>query len=91
MLHVYFGAMVICTTVPEVIEALGGNRAVAALTKRTEQAVSNWKNAGFFSAATYLVMAAALEHAGYEAPPELWRIEPRPESKEASELPHNTA
>ena len=87
----YFAGMAICTNVSEVIEKLGGNKAVAALTRRTIAAVSNWKAAGYFSAATYLVMAAELDRLGHEAPPELWRIEPRPASKDPSEIPHNAA
>lgn len=74
-------------TVAEAIKVLGGTTAVAKMTGRGLQAVSNWKNNGWFPSATFLILSAELERAGYRARPSLWRIEEP--SIPSSELPAN--
>jgi hypothetical protein len=59
-------------TAVEIIDLLGGTRAVARLTQRSEQQVSRWKSSGRFPALTYLVMTGALADRGHWASPSLW-------------------
>jgi hypothetical protein len=61
-------------TTKEVIAALGGNLAVAALTGRTNKASWNWGRFTTFPANTYLVMNAELARRGFDASPALWRM-----------------
>jgi hypothetical protein len=65
-------------TASEVIQRLGGLKAVADLTGRGYTAAHNWKQAGFFPSSTYLLMSKALERAGYGADAVLWRMEGAP-------------
>ena len=58
----------------DVIDALGGTAAVARLTDRKMQHVSNWRAAGRFPADTFLVIGVALTAIGKAAPPTLWGI-----------------
>lgn len=60
------------TTTSEVMDALGGNRAVADLTHRTLAAVWNWRQFPTFPSNTYLIMTDALDRIGFTAPPSLW-------------------
>ena len=70
------------TSTNQVIEALGGNAAVAALTGRWPGAVSNWRNLEHFPANTYVIMRDALLALGHEAPPDwLWDMAPRAHRK----------
>lgn len=62
-------------TVDAVIEALGGRMAVAELTGRLPQQVTNWRAAGAFSPTTFLVMTTALDAIGVRAAPRLWRMD----------------
>lgn len=62
-------------TVDDVIEALGGPMAVARLTGRSPQSVTNWRAAGNFSPLTFLVMTTALDAIGRRAAPRLWRMD----------------
>jgi len=62
-------------TVAAVIEALGGPRAVAALTGRSPQQVFNWRFAGTFAPTTFLVITKALEAKQLRAAPRLWRMD----------------
>ncbi len=64
------------TTIPEVMEALGGYRAVAALTGRKPNAAWMWKTFPAFPSDSYLVMQDALEKAGHVAPAGLWGMVP---------------
>jgi hypothetical protein len=59
-------------TANAVVVALGGTRAVAELTGRSDPAVSNWRKADSFPANTYLLLKAALEAKGVTAPDTLW-------------------
>lgn len=62
------------TTTSEVIDALGGNRPVRALTGRTQDsAVSNWRAFGVFPPDTFVVMTSALARKGCKAPVGLWQ------------------
>ena len=66
------------TSTNQVLEALGGNAAVAALTGRWPGAVSNWRSLEHFPANTYVIMRDALLALGHEAPPDwLWDMAPR--------------
>jgi hypothetical protein len=69
------------TSTNQIIEALGGNAAVAALTGRWPGAVSNWRSLDHFPANTYVIMGKALEKLELEAPDWLWDMEPRPHRK----------
>jgi hypothetical protein len=62
-------------TVDAVIEALGGRLAVAALTGRSPQQVTNWRAACRFSPTTFLIMTSALAALGLRAAPRLWRMD----------------
>jgi hypothetical protein len=62
-------------TIEQVIEALGGVKAVAELTKRTSpSAVPNWIMRNSFPTDTYAVMKAALRDKGATAPGALWKM-----------------
>lgn len=65
--------MVTLTSVPDVINVLGGMPAVADLTGRKSNVVWNWKDRKAFPANTYAVMKAALHARGVDAPDSLWR------------------
>lgn len=70
------------TSTNQVLEALGGNAAVAALTGRWPGAVSNWRSLEHFPANTYVIMRDALLAMGHEAPPDwLWDMAPRAHRK----------
>ena len=60
------------TTVPEVLDVLGGITAVADLTGTKRSAVSMWRTLNKFPANRYLLMVRVLEQRGYTAPPSLW-------------------
>ncbi len=65
-------------TVDAVIDALGGTKAVASLTRRKwNSAVSNWKAEGAFPTTTYTILKAELEAIGLSAPDRLWKMERR--------------
>ena len=55
------------TSTNQVLKALGGNAAVAALTGRWPGAVSNWRSLEHFRN-TYVIMRNALLALGHEAP-----------------------
>jgi hypothetical protein len=59
-------------TTNAVVKALGGTRAVAELTGRSDPAVSNWRKANSFPANTYLVLKSALAEKNITAPDSLW-------------------
>lgn len=70
-------------TTTEVIEALGGSRAVGEITGRTLAAASNWHRFETFPANTFVAITAALEKRGYHAPPSLWGMVKAGASSEA--------
>lgn len=61
-------------TALDVIEALGGEDTVKALTNCSNQTLWNWKSFGRFPSDTYVVMNAALAMKGKSAPVSLWRM-----------------
>jgi hypothetical protein len=62
-------------TVQEVIDRLGGLKAVAELTEANTKQAWHWAGrAGMFPANTYVVMQRALTRAGYQAPARLWNM-----------------
>jgi hypothetical protein len=63
-------------TVEEVIDELGGLKAVAALTGRTgsPSVVWNWKDRQRFPATTFVTLQTALQTRGLSAPHDLWRM-----------------
>jgi hypothetical protein len=61
--------------VRDVVRALGGTDAVAALTRRSPQAVSNWIAEDRISPRLFLRMTVALKALGYFAAPALWSQE----------------
>ena len=60
------------STTREVIDALGGNRAVAEITGCTPKAVSNWRKQTRFPAHTYIAISEALRRGGLTVAPKLW-------------------
>lgn len=64
-------------TTVQVLDALGGDRAVSALTGADYKNVETWKRSKTFPARYFLVMFWALRGTNYSAPPSLWRqVEP---------------
>lgn len=59
-------------TTVEIIDALGGNGAVEALTASKPSTVSNWRKFGTFPSNTYVVITGALAGIGKTAPDTLW-------------------
>lgn len=62
-------------TTTDVIEALGGDDIVRALTNCSPQTLWNWKNYGQFPAKKFVVMTAALAMKGRVASASLWGME----------------
>lgn len=63
------------TTVEQVVDKLGGNLAVAAITgAKHTSAISNWKRLGKFPAKTHKIMKDALQERSFDAPDDLWSI-----------------
>ena len=61
-------------SVADVVDVLGGRAAVARMTDRTTQAVTNWKAAQRFPSWTFLLLRQELASRGYAAPASLWSI-----------------
>lgn len=68
-------------TVDEVLDACGGTGYCARLTKRREQAVSNWRSEKRIAAGTYEIFKAQLRKQKLTASPMLWGIELPPKAK----------
>lgn len=62
------------TNADQVIDALGGTSAVAALTGRGLSAVSNWRKSGRIATETFLIFDAALKAKSCKASPALWGL-----------------
>lgn len=60
-----------------VVRVLGGTLGVAILTKRTTQAVCNWRARGTFPSVLWFVISDELAELGYEAKPSLFGFEMR--------------
>jgi hypothetical protein len=65
----------------EIIDLLGGNHVVAALTASTAKAVSNWRAAGTFPSNTFLLIKSELLRHGVTAPDHLWSMRELPVSR----------
>ena len=63
-------------TVGDIIDALGGTRAVATLTGFGSSAVSNWRSRGRIPAELYLVFSEALAALNKRADPALFGMTP---------------
>ena len=59
---------------PLVIDALGGNQAVAELNETTGKVVSYWRSTGKFPANSYTTIKDKLKEMGLSAPDELWAM-----------------
>ena len=68
------------TTTSKVIDRLGGNKEVAALTGSTDKAVSNWRRSKF-PAASYVPLKGLLIDMGLHAPDTLWTMRTKPRRK----------
>jgi hypothetical protein len=71
-------------TTADVIEALGGLRAVAGLTGAAYKLVSGWGRAKNFPSRYFLVMTWALQKKRLRAHPSLWGQVTIPEMKQAA-------
>lgn len=60
------------TTVAEVLEALGGTSAVAAIVGSKYSSIWMWKKSPTLPTRTYLILKEALEEKGLSAPSTLW-------------------
>lgn len=69
--------MIHIQTASQIIDALGGNAAVAKLTSTTAKAVSNWRAYDRFPANTYLLLKSELVKLGHSAPDRLWSMRER--------------
>lgn len=65
-------ALVILTSVSEVLEKLGGYAAAGAMVGRSPQASWNWTVQHTLPSNTYFAHRAALNAKGFDAPPRLW-------------------
>ena len=69
----------------DVIDALGGTSAAAALTGRTYNAAFNWRSFPTFPSNTFVIMTRALAERGKTAPASLWgMVEVAPEQETAA-------
>jgi len=62
------------------IDVLGGNQKVAALTGSTPSAVSNWRK-GKLPAATADVLRSRIKKMGLDVRDDLWAMRPKPRRK----------
>jgi hypothetical protein len=72
------------TKTAEVMDALGGNLAVAELTGSKPKAVWNWRGFKTFPTNTYIVMINALRQKGKTAPASLWGMKSPAETEATS-------
>lgn len=71
-------------TTSEVMDALGGNTAVAELVGSNNKAVWNWRGFDTFPSNTYVAMTAALNARGKTAPASLWGMKLPVEPQESA-------
>ena len=64
------------TSFNEVVNALGGVKAVATMTRSSRTSIYNWKQAGQFPARHYRIMREALFEHGCLADLRLWAFTP---------------
>ena len=65
------------TSASILIDVLGGNHKVAAITGSRPNAVSNWRKSKL-PAATYVVLRTKIERMGLQVRDELWAMRPKP-------------
>jgi hypothetical protein len=76
----------VLSTVREVVDALGGSKAVSERADVTISAVSNWIGEGWIPPAWYLAMSAALREIGFDVDPRVFRQQQlRTENPEAAD------
>ena len=68
------------TSTALIIDVLGGNQKVAAMTGASPGSVSGWRR-GKFPAATYVVLRGKLTRMGFSAPDSLWSMRSKPKAK----------
>ena len=73
------------STTSAVMDALGGNLAVAEITGSKSKAVWNWRVAETFPANTYVALTEALLAKGKTAPASLWGMKAVPEPLQSAE------
>lgn len=61
------------SSVREVVEALGGTKAVAERADVTMSAVSNWLGEGWIPPAWYVAFSAELHRLGFDVDPQVFR------------------
>jgi hypothetical protein len=81
-LDIIRGMEMLSTTI-EVMDALGGNLAVAEITRSKPKAVWNWRKSGVFPSNTYVAITGALLAKGKTAPPSLWGMKATGEGRAA--------
>jgi len=64
------------------IDVLGGNKKVAAITGDQPGAVSGWRK-GKLPAATYVALQKRIKKMGLSAPDTLWSMRPKPKKRGA--------
>lgn len=77
--------MKMLNNVAEIVEVLGGPKALQILTSAKRQAVHNW--IGYFERFppnTYFVMIERLKELGYTAPPYLWKMRKKVKAQAAA-------
>lgn len=74
----------ILETTTQVMDALGGNGPVEALTASKPSTVSNWRGFSTFPSNTYVAMIHALHAVGKTAPASLWGMKQSIEQESAA-------
>lgn len=72
------------STTSEVMDALGGNVAVAEITGSKPKAVWNWRKSETFPSKTYVAMSEALLAKGKSAPAALWGMKTPSDAEHAA-------
>ena len=72
--------MSMITSTGVLIDVLGGNQKVAAITGSTPSAVSNWRKTKL-PAATYVVLRGKIERMGLQVRDDLWAMRSKPRRK----------
>jgi hypothetical protein len=73
-------------SVPLVIDALGGNKAVAELAHTTGKVVSHWRSTRKFPANSYVDIQKKLKKMGLSAPDTLWAMRGQKKTRFVSDV-----
>ena len=76
------------TSASILIDVLGGNHKVAAITGSRPSAVSNWRK-GKLPAATYVILRTKIERMGLQVRDELWAMRTKPRTIKAQKMKTN--